>query len=177
MVNSENESAVTFRLHHQLIERLQRGCEDVVMLLNRKVKIEGGILEFKFQSPIEIYEVGQEDPTILGIIVGTSTRARIVYALRKDRASYVVALVLTLLLCALLVILLQGHLDDATVRDQIVTNAGRQYVERNDGFWEGQGQRLQSGVVPVLLVTVITLFIRFPRGLVISWNQRYGSGS
>jgi hypothetical protein len=174
IVNSENESAVTFRLHHQLIERLQRGCEDLFELLNRRIDIQGGVLEFRFQSPIEIYEVGQEDPTILGEIVGTSTRSRIRYALNKDRAAYVVVGVLALVFCLLLV-LVQGPLDDGTVRDQIVTVGARQYIERTDGFWEGHGQRLQSGVIPVLLVTAITLLIKFPRRLVISWSQRYGS--
>ena len=48
VVNQENEGAVTFRLHHQLIERLQRGCEDLYKALNGDIEIEHGAVRFDF---------------------------------------------------------------------------------------------------------------------------------
>lgn len=177
VVSSENEEAVTFRLHHQLIERLQKGCEDLITKLSQPIPVRNGTITFTFESPVEIYEVGQEDPTILGEIVGTTLRARWKYARRKERISYAVLAVLFVVFSGLVAYLVAAHLGQPVVDDAIVTTTGGQYVRRDDGFWIGQAQRLQSGVIPVLLVTAITLVIRFPRGVVISWIQRYGNGS
>jgi hypothetical protein len=175
MVNMENEGSLTFRLHHRLIERLQQACEDLIRMLSEPIIIAKGVaVSIQFQSPIEIYEVGQEDSTILGEVVGTSFGPRWRYALRKDRVSYVAVTVLALLFLVLLATLLQQHLHAGHPRLYIGTSGGRTYIDQPDNFWLGQAERLQSGVIPVLLVTLLTLIIRFPRGVIISWSQRYG---
>jgi len=175
VVSQENEGAVTFRLHHQLVERLQRGTEDMFKRLSGPIELEGGTVEFLFQSPIEIYEVGQEDATILGEVVGTSTASRIRYALARDRVSYLVFAILAAVFLGLFLTLLVQHIAHSTVFLAIVGPHNAERVSESDGFWLGQGQRLQSAVVPVLLVTGVTLLVKFPRGTVIKWNQRYGS--
>jgi hypothetical protein len=171
----ENERSATFRLHHRLIERLQEACEDLIALLTKPVDLpDGSSVDFEFLSPIEIYEVGQEDSTILGEIVGYSFSPRLRYAVRKDRPSYIATCVLAALFVVLLAILLAHHMhsDHSTVF--LTVSQGRSFFAQPDNFWPGQAERLQSGVIPVLLVTVLTLITRFPRGVFISWSQRYG---
>jgi hypothetical protein len=173
IVSSENERSVTFRLHHQLIERLQKGCEDLVVLLHDPIPSDGGQLTIRFDGAIEIYEVGQEDSTIKGSIVGNSFRERAQDAVRAERVQYTAFFVLFMLFLVLLALLAVEHLSNGTVADAIIVRHGKSFVYRDDGFWLGEAQRLQSGVIPVLLVTVVTLVLRFPRGLIIRWTQRY----
>jgi hypothetical protein len=173
IVSSENERSVTFRLHHQLIERLQKGCEDLVVQLHNSIPFDGGQLTIRFDGAIEIYEVGQEDSTIKGEIVGTSFRERVQDAMRAEPVQYTAFLVLFSLFLVLLGLLTTEHFSNGTVLDPIFVRHGRSFVQRDDGFWLGEAQRLQSGLIPVLLVTGVTLILRFPRGLIIRWTQRY----
>lgn len=177
VVSSENESAVTFRLHHQLIEQLQQGCEELVHKLSGEIVLQDGAqFLFTFDGRVEIYEVGQEDSTIRGDIVGTGPARRWRYAFGRDKVSYGVVAVLLVLFLGLFFYGLTIHVQNPATTTVIRGAAGRQFLIQDDGFWRGQIQRLQSGVVPVLLVTVVTLVIRFPHKLVIDWSQRYSAG-
>jgi hypothetical protein len=177
IVSSENERAVTFRIHHQLIERLQQGCEDLIRMIEKPIVIEAGEVHMIFDGQIEIYEVGQEDSTIMGAIVGTSFSARLKYAARKERAQYWALGVLILLLIILFGFLAVRHFQDSTIADAVIRRNRREFVTRHDAFWTGETQRLQSGLIPVLLVSAITLVIKFPRGVVVRWTQRYGQNT
>jgi hypothetical protein len=171
VVSAENQSAITIRLHNQLIERLQQGCEDLLKLLAAPVAIAGGKLSFALQGRIEIYEVGQEDSTITGQLVGFNMRDRLRYLFNTERVGVFVVLLLLVAFVALFVLLLLHHTNHGTSIVEIQGSLRNPYIVQPDRFWIGQAERLQSGVLPVLLVTFLTLLVKYPRRQVVRWTQ------
>jgi hypothetical protein len=171
VVSSENQSAVTVRLHNQLIERLQQGCEDLLRLLAAPVAVAGGTIAFDLRGRIEIYEVGQEDSTISGKLVGFTVRDRLHDLAETERVGVLVGCFLLLAFATLFVFLFIHHLNHGSVIVSAYGAGGHFYSVQSDQFWLGQAERLQSGVVPVLLVTGLTLLVKYPRGQVVRWTQ------
>jgi uncharacterized protein (DUF1778 family) len=171
VVSSENQSAVTVRLHNQLIESLREGCEHLLAVLSAPIEIEGGKLTFALQGRIEIYEVGQEDSTISGRLVGFSTRDRLRFLKETQRVNVFVALVLSFAFVVLFAYLFLHHLSEGTTLVAVHGTPGSFFLEQPDNFWLGEAERLQSGVIPVLLVTGFTLLLKYPQGEVVRWSQ------
>jgi hypothetical protein len=172
VVSAENESAVTVRMHNQLIERLQNGCEDLLRLLRQPVAVAGGKVQFALDGQIQIYEVGQEDSTITGHLVGFTTKDRLRDLRKTNKVSAVVASLLAIAFLALFLLLLRQHIHHGTTTVQIhESSAGHSYYQQSDQFWLGEAERLQSGVLPVLLVTSLTLLIKYPRKQEVRWTQ------
>jgi uncharacterized protein (DUF1778 family) len=171
VVSSENQSAVTVRLHNQLIESLREGCEHLLEVLSVPIEIKGGKLTFALQGRIEIYEVGQEDSTISGRLVGFSTRDRLQFLRETQRVNVFVALVLSVAFVVLFAFLLLHHLNEGTAVLAVQGTPGNFFLEQPDNFWLGEAERLQSGVIPVLLVTGFTLLLKYPQGEVVRWSQ------
>lgn len=171
VVSSENQSAVTVRLHNQLIESLREGCEHLLEVLSTPIEIEAGKLTFALQGRIEIYEVGQEDSTISGRLVGFSTRDRLQFLRETQRVNVFVAVALSIAFVVLFAFLLLHHLSEGTAVVAIQGTPGSFTFEQPDNFWLGEAERLQSGVIPVLLVTGFTLLLKYPQGEVVRWSQ------
>lgn len=171
VVSSENQGAITVRLHNQLIERLQQGCEDLLRLLAAPVAIADGTIAFDLRGRIEIYEVGQEDSTISGKLVGFTVRDRLRDLAETERVGVLVGCFLLLAFATLFVSLFIHHLNHPSAIVSIYGAGGHSYSVQPDHFWLGQAERLQSGVVPVLLVTGLTLVVKYPRGQVVRWTQ------
>jgi hypothetical protein len=168
IVTRETNGWVRFRLHNPLIERLQRGCEDLVELLEQgrigeledstTARSEEELVQKVFRTPkeINIYEHGQEDATIIGRVIGKSLRRRARYFARIHRASILTFFVLLALLALMIIF---------EVADIPSSHKGLQ-------DWR---DRLATGLVPVLLVTAISLEAarkRRPHGNV-AWSHRY----
>lgn len=172
VVSSENQRAVTVRLHNQLIELLQQGCQDLLKLLAASpVAVLDGTVTFTLHGRIEIYEVGQEDSTITGRLVGFTIRDRLRDLSETERVGVSVATLLAVAAVALFLLLLAQHLHHSTIDLRIYGSAGHMYLAQSDDFWLGEAARLQSGVLPVLLVTCLTLLVKYPRGQVVRWTQ------
>jgi hypothetical protein len=170
VVSVENRGAVTVRLHNPLIEHLQQGCEDLLRLLKSPIVIQKGTLTIRLQNRIEIYEVGQEDSTITGRLVGFRTRDRVRDLVRNERVGVVVSALLSAAFIALFIVLVVYHGEHATSLSQIQGRPPHASLVTQDQFWLGEGQRLQSGLIPVLLVTLITVALKYPRNMTIRWT-------
>jgi hypothetical protein len=169
VASAENEGSITIRLHNQLIESLRQGCEDLLRLIRAPIPIAAGTLSFKLQGRIEIYEVGQEDSTISGRLIGFTRRDRLRFLAQTERVGVVVATLLTVSFLALFLFLVLHH---AFAGDSFVPlESSPEGFVQPDHFWLGQAERLQSGMIPVLLVTGITLLVKYPRGQTIDWSQ------
>jgi hypothetical protein len=185
MVTNETNGWILFRLHNELIERLQAGCENLLRTLDRHevaslrtsgrsdsatttVKATTGASDGRIlpclgdRYSITIFEHGQEDSTISGDVIGSTWRDRVRYFWRQHHVLIATLVVVAALIVGLVVL----QINDLPGTSKHAELAG----------WR---DRLATGLVPVFLINGVALIFAFlTRDRTnIRWTQRYASAN